>query len=182
MSCISRVRICISTRWRSGPITVVWMRAVIVGLGRRDVVLEAARHHRPFGVHDAQRPIALLDIVDDDAEAEDVGQLLEGDVLALHLAPDRIGLLLPPAHLGLDAASRQLLAELVLDGLRSARRWSRADTPAASIPSRRLRASDLRTPGPPARRAGSACPCARPAAHRCPSSPRRCGGAFPASR
>ena len=34
-------------------------RAVVVLLGRRDVVLEAARHHRPGGVHDAERAVAL---------------------------------------------------------------------------------------------------------------------------
>ena len=34
-------------------------RAVVVLLGRRDVVLEAARHHRPGRVHDAERAVAL---------------------------------------------------------------------------------------------------------------------------
>ena len=34
-------------------------RAVVVLLGRRDVVLEAARHHRPGGVHDAERLVAI---------------------------------------------------------------------------------------------------------------------------
>ena len=34
-------------------------RAVVVLLGGRDVVLEAARHHRPGGVHDAERLVAL---------------------------------------------------------------------------------------------------------------------------
>ena len=66
-------------------------RAVVVLLGRRDVVLEAARHHRPGRVHDAERLVALGQRLHDHAEAEDVGQLLEADRLALHLAPDRIG-------------------------------------------------------------------------------------------
>ena len=38
-------------------------------------------------------------LVDDDAEGDDVGELLELDILALHLAPDRIRLLLAPLSL-----------------------------------------------------------------------------------
>ncbi len=72
-------------------------RAVIVLLRGRDVVLVAAGNHRPARMDDAERPVALVHRLDDDAEAEDVGKLLEGDGLALHLAPDRIGALLAAA-------------------------------------------------------------------------------------
>ncbi len=71
-------------------------RAVVVALGRRDVVLETLRHGRPGRVDDADRAVAVGDGVDEDAEGDDVGELLEGDGLALHLAIDRIGLLQPP--------------------------------------------------------------------------------------
>ena len=46
---------------------------------------------------------------------EDVGQLLEGDGFALHLAPDGIGALLPARHLRLDALRPQLGGQVLLD-------------------------------------------------------------------
>ena len=52
-------------------------RAVVVLLGRRDVVLEAARHDRPGRVHDAERLVALGERLHDHAELENVGELLE---------------------------------------------------------------------------------------------------------
>ncbi len=79
-------------------------RPVVVLLRRRDIVLEAAGHHAPARVDDAERPVAGRNIVDDDAEAVDVRQLLEGERLRLHLAEDRIGLLLPPLDVGIRQA------------------------------------------------------------------------------
>ena len=89
--------------------------AIIVLLGGRDIVLEPARHGRPFGMDHAQRPIAVLDLVHDNAKAEDVGQLLEGDGFVLHLAEHGIGRLLPALHLRDDAAFGQLLGQLAFD-------------------------------------------------------------------
>ena len=87
-------------------------RAVIVRLGRRDVVLEAAGHHGIGAVEDAERVIALLDRVDGDAERHDVGKLLETDILALHLAPDRVRTLLAAGYLRIaDAALAQYAIE-----------------------------------------------------------------------
>ena len=74
-------------------------RLVVVLLRRRDVVLEATRHRAPGRVHDAERAVAGVDIAHHDAEAVDVGQLLERDLPVLHLAPDREGLLLAAVHL-----------------------------------------------------------------------------------
>jgi hypothetical protein len=51
-------------------------------------------------VDDAERPIAVVDRVDDDPEAKNVGELFEGDRFALHLVPDRVGPLLPSLDLG----------------------------------------------------------------------------------
>ncbi len=90
-------------------------RAVVVLLGRRDVVLEASRHHRPGGVDDAERLVAFRHALHDHPKAEDVGQLLEADRLALHLAPDRIGALAPAPHPRLDAPVGELADELLLD-------------------------------------------------------------------
>ena len=64
---------------------------------------------------DTERLVAFDDAADDDAEAEDVGELLEADGLALHLAPDRIGALAPAGDLGRDAAVGKLSGELLLD-------------------------------------------------------------------
>ena len=79
-------------------------RAIAVALGRRDVILEAARDHRPAAVDQAERPIGLTQILHDHAEGHDVGQLLEADMLLGHLAPDRIRMLLAP----LDAARLEM--------------------------------------------------------------------------
>jgi len=86
--------------------------AIAVGLGRRDVVLEAVGHHGVMAVNDAQGPIAIFDRIDHDPEGHDVGELLESDVLHLHLAPDGEGSLFPARHLGLDAVFLQDRAQL----------------------------------------------------------------------
>ena len=82
-------------------------RSIAVALGRRDIVLEPARHHRPAAVDHAQGAVAFLLGIDDRAKRHDVGKLLEADVPFGHLAPDRIGMLLAPRNLRFDAAARQ---------------------------------------------------------------------------
>src|SRR5690606_28503050 len=52
---------------------------------------------------DAEHAIAIVDRIDDDAEAIDVRELLEADLLVFHLAPDGVGLLFAPRRLGLDS-------------------------------------------------------------------------------
>src|SRR5262249_252392 len=106
--------------------------AIVVLLGRRDVVLEATRDHRPGRVHDAERLVALGQALHHDADAENVGKLLEADGFALHLAPDRISALAPPRHLGGDAAFGQLARELLLDlgDQADVFRFERVETPA----------------------------------------------------
>jgi len=70
MSC---VRICNSTRWLAGPTTVHCTPRLSV---------------RRASVRDTQRVIALIDIFNDHAEAEYVGELFERDRFRAHLAPD----------------------------------------------------------------------------------------------
>lgn len=91
-------------------------RLIVVLLRRRDVVLEATWNNAPAGVHDAERPVAGRDVIDDDAETPDVGKLFEGQRLRLHLAEDRIGLLLAALDLrSLQAFGLKQFAQLVLD-------------------------------------------------------------------
>ena len=154
-------------------------RAVVVLLRRRDIVLEAPRHARPGRMRDADRRVTVGDRVDENAEAVDVGQLLEGDRAALHLFPDRIGLLLPALDLDLDAAAGELVGELGRDAgddravLRLQRLEARDDE---RIGVRHQRSGRR---GPRVRCACSACPCGRRAARRCRACPGRCGRACP---
>ena len=86
-------------------------RAIAVGLRIRDEILEALRHHAPVLVQHAERAIAILRRLHDHAEAENVGELLEIELLVLQLAPDRVGPLGAAIDPGLDA----MLGELALD-------------------------------------------------------------------
>src|SRR3546814_3353344 len=66
-------------------------------------------------VSDAEGWVAVLDRIDDDAERHGVGELLESDVLALHLAPDRIGGLFAPGDIGAEAVFGQRAAQALDD-------------------------------------------------------------------
>src|SRR5437868_8061178 len=92
-------------------------RAVAVALGGRDEILEAARHHVPALVDQPKRPVTFLDRTDDAAEGHDVRQLLEADMPLLHLAPDRIGMLLPAGDLGLDPVRLEMRLDAPADSL-----------------------------------------------------------------
>ena len=90
---------------------------IVVLLWRGDVILETARHVRPFGVNDAERPITILNFADNDAKAEDIRKLLKGDGFALHLAPHRIGSFLAACDGRLNASRRELLQQLLFNAL-----------------------------------------------------------------
>ena len=83
--CIAWVRIWISSGLPSRAITAVWRRLVQVVLGDGDVVVELARDRTPQGVDDAQRGVAVTEVVDEDADRVDVVDLAELGALALHL-------------------------------------------------------------------------------------------------
>ena len=78
-------------------------RLVEVVLGDGDVVVELARDRAPQRVHDAQRRVAVADLVDEQADGVDVVDLAELRALALHLLPDAVDVLRAALELGLDA-------------------------------------------------------------------------------
>ena len=77
---------------------------VAVGLGRADVVFEAAGDDGEGGVDRAQGGVAGVAGRHDDAEGHDVRELFEGDVAALHLLPDGEGGFLAAADADGDGA------------------------------------------------------------------------------
>ncbi len=90
-------------------------RAIVVGLGPGDVIVELARHRCPQCMHHAQRGIAGGDIVDHYPHRTDVVQLVERQPLLLHLPPDAVDVLRAATDLGLDALRNQLARQHLLD-------------------------------------------------------------------
>ena len=66
-------------------------------------------------MHDAERAIAGLDLIQHDTETEDVGQLFEADGFALHLGPDRKRLLAPAIDMRRDAVLLEIARQLAFD-------------------------------------------------------------------
>ncbi len=88
-------------------------RLVEVVLGDRDVVVELARDRAPQGVDDAQRRVAVADLVDQEPDGVDVVDLAELGPLALHLLPDAVDVLRPPLELGDDPGGLEARLELL---------------------------------------------------------------------
>lgn len=78
-------------------------RLVAVGLGLGDVIVVLLRNHGEVLVDDGEHLVAALDRIDDDAHGAHVEELVEAQVLALHLLPDRIDVLRTSRDFGLDA-------------------------------------------------------------------------------
>src|SRR4029079_3781128 len=76
---------------------------VEVVLGDRDVVVELARDRPPQGVDDAERGVAVADLVDEDPDRVDVVDLADLGALSLHLFPDAVDVLRAALQVGLDA-------------------------------------------------------------------------------
>ena len=106
-------------------------RLVEVVLGDRDVVVELAGDRAPERVDDAERRVAVADLVDQDADGVDVVDLAELRALALHLLPDAVDVFRAALEVGLDAGRLELRA--------SARRWR--DRCSVSRPLRRVSSS-----------------------------------------
>src|SRR5690606_20884143 len=75
---------------------------VHVELRHRDVVFEPPRHRIPAGVNDAERRVAVADAVHNDADTDQVVDLVEPDIAGDHLLVDRVVVLGPAAHGGFD--------------------------------------------------------------------------------
>ena len=73
--------------------------AVLLGIG--DVVVELAHDRLPAAVHDAERAVALLHVLDQYPHRAHVEQVTELDVLGAHLLPDAVDVLGAPEHLRL---------------------------------------------------------------------------------
>ena len=85
-----------------GPYHGGVQRAVIVRLGLGDVVVKLARQRCPEVVHDAERGVAVLHFVDENAHRADIVERLDARLLAPHLRPDAVDVLGATADLGLD--------------------------------------------------------------------------------
>ena len=94
--CISAVRICTSNGKPALADDRGVQRLVAVGPRHRDEVLDPPGHRRPRLVDDAERGVAVLDRLGDDAQRHEVVDLVEVDLLALELLVD--------AEQALDAA------------------------------------------------------------------------------
>ena len=82
-------------------------------LGVRDVVVELLGNRQPQVVHDAQRGVAVLDVVDDDAQGAHIVDLGELDALFVHLVPDAENVFRSAIDFGiLDAGHLKFLAHL----------------------------------------------------------------------
>ena len=151
-------------------------RLVAVGLGQRDVVLEAPRHRAPDRVHDAERrvdssaaPSRMI------AEGDHVVDLVERDALRLHLRVDRGEVLQPPGHLGDEPASASFAESTPIT---SSMYCSRSAAPRRAASLELLghaRAAACGRRGPRARASSSRCRAGARAARRCRASPARCG-------
>ncbi len=86
-------------------------RLVAVRLRHRDVVLEAARNRLPERVQHADRAVAVLDGVDQDAHRGEVEDLVELLAAARHLLVDRIEVLGAAEDLRADRDVAQRLVE-----------------------------------------------------------------------
>ena len=86
-------------------------RAVEVGLGLGDVVVELARDGLPQAVHQPQHRVALPQLLHQHAHGRDVVDLFEAQALALHLLVDAVDVLGPAHDLGGDVGLGQLLLE-----------------------------------------------------------------------
>src|SRR6185437_17102667 len=82
--------------------------AIEVAFGCGNVVVELARDVGPEPMDHAERGVAVADGRDDDAYGANVEELLEGELLTLHLSVDAVHVLWPSVDLRLDAGALKL--------------------------------------------------------------------------
>ena len=113
MSCISRVRIWISSGRPSGPMTVVCSDWYMLNLGIAMKSLKRPGQRLPQRVDDADGAVAVLHRVDDHAHRREVVDLVELAALLGHLRVDRVEVLGAAGDLGVDAERLELLGQVV---------------------------------------------------------------------
>ncbi len=86
-------------------------RAVVVALGRGDVIVEFAGDRAPVGVDDAQDRVTVHFIFHQQAYAADIREQFEGQAFAGHFVVNRVDVLRPPGDLGFDAGFPDHLAD-----------------------------------------------------------------------
>src|SRR4029077_10588425 len=87
-------------------------RLVQVVLGDGDVVVELAGDRAAQRVHDAERRVAVADLVDEQPDGVDVVDLAELRALALHLLPDAVDVLRPALDIGGEAGRFEARAQV----------------------------------------------------------------------
>lgn len=94
------------------------MQALIpVGFGIGDVVVKAAGHRFEHVVHDAQRPVAVIQLGHDDAKTEQVHDLEQLELLLPHLLIDAVNVLFAADDAGTHALFAQIVGQPCLDFL-----------------------------------------------------------------
>ncbi len=86
-------------------------RTVPIVLGGGDVVVELPGDELPQRVHHPERRITFGNRVHEDARGANVHELLEGEVLRLHLAPDAVDVFRTSLDRGFDAGVVQFAAQ-----------------------------------------------------------------------
>ena len=87
-------------------------RLVHVELRHRDVVLESPQHRVPAGVKDAEHRVAVAVLLDQDADADQVVDVVELAAADDHLLVDRVVVLRPAGDRGGDLRLAQVLLDL----------------------------------------------------------------------
>ena len=88
-------------------------RLIQVRPRNRDEILDAARNRMPLVVDHAQRRVAVLHRVGDDAHGQQIVHLVERDLLPLQLLEDRVGAL----HAAVDARRNSFARQMHLHGV-----------------------------------------------------------------
>src|SRR5579883_1482875 len=89
-------------------------RLVKIGPRHRDEILDAARHRMPFVVNHTECRVAVFHRVGNDANGDNVVDLIERDLLAFEFQVDRIGALHAAFDARRDVLARQPLLDLAL--------------------------------------------------------------------
>src|SRR5690606_19461385 len=92
-------------------------RLVHVRFRQRDVVLEASRHRGPAGMDRAETRITIRLRLDDDAEGDQIVDLLELTLLIPHLAVDGVGVFRTSGDLSVEALFGEARCDRLLGAL-----------------------------------------------------------------